>query len=101
MDVPKVFQSQPAAAVFERTVHLTYLEVSEHVRSVMRGEEQPSDKPMRADSTVDLTTAATSSSQEASDMVLKSSISKWMGKGYVRILIVSEALSTNLDLQTV
>ena len=47
----------------------------------MRGEEQPYDKPMRADSTVDLTTAATSSSQEASGMVLKSPMSRWMGKG--------------------
>ena len=79
--VPEVFRSRPAAATFERTLHRIYREVSNHVRSIMRGEEQSSDKPMRADSTVDLTTAATSSSQEASDMVLESSISKWMGKG--------------------
>ena len=79
--VPTVFQSQPAAATFERTIHRTYGEVSDHIRSIMRGEEQPCDKPMRADSTVDLTTAATSSSQEASDMVLKPPMSRWMGKG--------------------
>ena len=90
--VPEVFQSQPAAMVFERIIRLTYSEVSEHVRSIMRGEEQPSEKPMRADSTVDLTTAATSSSQEVSNMVLKSSMSKWMGKGYVRILILSNTV---------
>ena len=83
--VPEVFQSQQAAAVFERTVQLIYFEVSEHIRSIMRGKEQPSDKPLRADSTVDLTTAATLSSQEVSDIVLKSPTSKWMGKGYVRI----------------
>ena len=98
--VPEVFQSQPAAAVFERIVHLTYSEVSEHVRSIMRGEEQPSEKPMRADSTVDLTTAATSSSQEVSNMDLKSPMSKWMGKGYVKIPILSKALSTNVGSQT-
>lgn len=98
--VPTVLQCQPVAATFERTVHRTYREVSEHVRSIMKGEEQPYNKPMRADSTVDLTTAATSSSQEASDMVLKSPMSRWMGKGQVRIFILSEALSTNLWLTT-
>ena len=47
----------------------------------MRGEAQASKDPLRPESTVDLSTAATVSAQDMAEMTLASPSSKWMGKG--------------------
>ena len=83
--VPTNFKAEKISSVFGRTLRLAYQEVSGNV-SLMKGDERLSDEPLRADSTVGLSTAATVSSQESSEMTLKLPLSRWMGKEYVRIL---------------
>jgi len=79
--VPETFKTGKIAIVFENKLRLVHREVIEHVRSIMRGEAQPKKDPLRPESTVDLSTAATVSTQEMAEMTLASPSSKWMGKG--------------------
>ena len=79
--VPQVFRTGKIALVFENKLRLVHREVVEHVRSIMRGELQSTKYPLRPDSTVDLSTAATVSAQQMAKMTLASPYSKWMGKG--------------------
>jgi len=79
--VPETFKTGKTAFVFENKLRLVHREVVEHVRSNMRREAQPTKDPLRPESTVDLSTAATVSTQEMAEMTLASPNSKWMGKG--------------------
>jgi len=79
--VPEAFKTGKTALIFENNLRLVHREVVEHVRSNMRGEAQPTKDPLRPESTVDLSTAATVSTQEMAEMTLASPNSKWMGKG--------------------
>ena len=79
--VPEAFNSGKTALVFENNLRLVHREVVEHVRSIMREEAQSTKHPLRPESTVDLSTAATVSIQEIAKMTLASPNSKWMGKG--------------------
>lgn len=79
--VPEAFDTGKTALIFENKLRLVHREVVEHVRSFMRGEAQPTKDPLRPESTVDLSTAATVSTQEITEMTLASPSSKWMGKG--------------------
>lgn len=79
--VPKAFKTSKTALVFENSLRLLYREVVEHIRSIMRGEAQASKDPLRPESTVDLSSAATVSTQDMAEMTLASPSSRWMGKG--------------------
>ena len=79
--VPEAFKTRKTALVFENKLGLVHREAVEHVRSILRGETQPTKDPLRPESTVDLSTAATVSTQEIAKMTLASPNSKWMGKG--------------------
>lgn len=79
--VPEAFKTGKTALNFENSLRLVYREVVEHVRKIMREEAQPTKDPLRPESTVDLSTAATVSTQEMAEMTLASSSSTWMGKG--------------------
>ena len=79
--VPEAFKTGKTALVFENKLRLVHREVVEHVRSIMRGVAQSTKDPLRPESTVDLSTAATVSTQEMAKMTLASPNSKWMGKG--------------------
>lgn len=81
--IPPSYRSNRCAEVFGKTLRLVYEEINDHIRRIMSGEESPSKEALRPDSTLDLSTAATISSQDSSDMVLKSPFSQWRGKGYV------------------
>lgn len=78
---PEAFKTRKTALVFENTLRLVHREAVEHVRSIMRGDAQCTKDFLRPDSTVDLSTAATVSTQEMAEMTLASPNSKWMGKG--------------------
>lgn len=79
--VPEAFRTGKTALVFENKLRLVHREVVDHVRSIMGGEAQSTKDPLRPESTVDLSTAATVSTQEMAEMTLESPNSKWMGKG--------------------
>lgn len=79
--VPDAFKTEETALVFENKLRDVHREVVEHVRSIMGGKEQPKKDPLKPESTVDLSTAATVSFQEMAEMTLASPSSKWMGKG--------------------
>lgn len=79
--VPEIFQNGKTAIIFENRLRLVHSDVIEHVRSITRGETQSTKDPLRPESTVDLSTAATVSTHEMAEMTLASPISKWMGKG--------------------
>lgn len=79
--VPEAFHTGKTALIFEDSLRVVHREVAEHVRSIIRGEAQPTKEALRPESTVDLSTAATVSSQEMAEMTLASPSSRWMGKG--------------------
>ena len=79
--VPEAFKTSKTALIFENSFRLLYREVVEHVRSIMRGDAQATKDPLRPESTVDLSAAATLSTQEMAEMTLASPSSRWMGKG--------------------
>ena len=79
--VPETFKTRKAALVFKNILQLVHREAVEHVRSITRGEAKSTKDPLRPESTVDLSTAATVPIQEMAEMTLASPNSKWMGKG--------------------
>ena len=79
--VPEAFKTGKTALTFENTLRLVHREIVEHVRSIMRRGAQPTKDPLRPESTVDLSTAATVSTREMAEMTLASPNSRWMGKG--------------------
>lgn len=79
--VPEMFKTGKTALILENTLRLVHREVTKHIRSMMRGEAKFKKNPLRPESTVDLTSAATVSTKEMAEMTLASPSSKWMGKG--------------------
>ena len=79
--VPEAFETGKTALVFQDKLRLVHREVVEHVSSIVKAEAQATTHPLRPESMVDLSTAATVSTQEMAKMTLASPYSKWMGKG--------------------
>lgn len=79
--VPQAFQTAKTAIAFRDSLRLVYREVVEHVRRLMTGEAQPMKDPLRAESTVDLSTAATVATREVAEMTLPSPSTRWTGNG--------------------
>ena len=68
--------------IFEEIVRGVFKEMKGHVRSLMEGEELPSKEPLRPETTLDMSSAATISSCEVSEMTLTSPWSERMFRGY-------------------
>ncbi len=79
--VPEMFRSERIALRFGNNLQLVHREVVEYVRSIVRANVKLTKDPLKPESTVDLSTAATVSTREMSEMTLASPSSKWMGKG--------------------
>lgn len=69
--IPTAFAARNPTHIFEETLRGVFEEMVEHVKSLLTGEERSSKQPFRPETTLDLSTAATVSSSEKSEMTLE------------------------------
>ena len=79
--ISNAFGAEETTRIFEDKIHSVFKIMKKRLKSLMIGEERPSQEPLMAETTLDLSTTATISSREVSEMTLKSPWSKWTGKG--------------------
>lgn len=70
--VPTAFTAAQTTRIFEETLRGLFKEMKGHVRSLMKGEELPSKKPPRPETTLDMSSTATVTSRDLFEMTLKS-----------------------------
>ena len=80
--VPTAIAAAETTHIFEETLRGVFEEMKGHVRTLMKGEELPSNEPLRPETTLDMSSAATVSSRDLSEMTLRSPWSGRMFKGY-------------------
>lgn len=80
--VSTAFAAAQTTRIFEETLRGVFKEMNGHVRSLMEGEELPSKEAPRPETTLDMSSRATVSSRDLSEMTLKSPWSERMFKGY-------------------
>ena len=81
--MPSAFAAGKTSRVFEENLRGVFEEMVEHVRSLVEGKERPSKQPLSPETALDLSTVATVSSREISEMTLEGPWSRQMWKGWV------------------